>query len=71
MSCSSIISNVSRHMIDQDDLIHEETEKILLLRFKNCTGNEIILNKEMIVHEDPSDLETAHLTLSIDDEFKN
>ena len=56
-------------MIDQEDLIRKDNEKILLLRFKNCTGNEIILNKEAIVDEDPSDKLTAQIALSIDSRF--
>ena len=53
-------------MIDKEDLIRTENEIILLLRFKNCTGNEIIINKEIINDEDPSDKLTAQIALSID-----
>ena len=58
-------------MIDQDDLIEKDGCKILLLRFKNCTGNDIILHKEQIVDEDPSDKLAAQIALSIDYQFKN
>ena len=58
-------------MINQDDLITKDGDKIIHLRFKNCTGNVIILNKEPIEDVNQSEELTSKLALSIDWQFKN
>ena len=63
--------NIVRHLVAQDDLIQKGDRKILNLRFKNCTGNIIVLNKETIKEVSPSEQLTAKIALSIDPEFKH
>ena len=60
-----------KHLINSDDLMQTDTGKELHLRFKNCTGNEIILSKETIEEVDPSEQLTSQIALSIDYQFKN
>ena len=58
-------------MIAKDDLwvkesSREEKSKILLLRFRNCTGNIIELTKEPIENVDQDDVLSGHLVLTVD-----
>jgi len=72
-SLQSLSSNHGgvKHMICEDDLvINGEGKPCLLLRFKNCTGNTVLLDdKQHKVTE--NEFAQAQIALSIDSQFKN
>merc|ERR1712176_1496559 len=53
-----------QHLIAKDDLWVKESSLILLLRFRNCTGNIIELTKEPIENVDQDDVLSGHLVLT-------
>lgn len=72
-SMQSLVSNqpAVRHVICEEDLeINNEGKPCLRLRFKNCTGNVIILDdKQPTVSE--NEFAQAQIAISIDSQFKN
>ena len=60
------------HIISEEDLVfNDQNEACIFLRFKNCTGNIIILsNKDAETIIDPTEVTQAQLALSIDPQYK-
>ena len=57
-------------MINQDDLVDFNGIPTLVLRFKNCTGNIIVLDKK-IIQVDQLEQDESYIALTIDTQFKN
>lgn len=56
-------------MVETDDLIKKDKSLILLLRFRNCTGNIIKLDNKPVKEVDAVEKLRAEMTLQVDNAF--